>query len=169
MERIGVVSSKGIGLTLIGPEIKAGDRAPDFTALDGGLKPVRLADYRGKVVIISAVPSLDTKVCELQTIKFNEEAVKLNAVILTISMDLPFAQTRFCHTLKIDKIKTISDYKDREFAHAYGLYIKETGLIARSVFVIDKEGRITYSQIVKDISEQPDYETAVKEAKKLGA
>jgi thioredoxin-dependent peroxiredoxin len=169
MERKGIVSQKGSGLTLIGPDIKAGDRAPDFAALDGGMKPVRLSDYRGKIVIISAVPSLDTKVCELQTIKFNEEAAKLNAVILTISMDLPFAQTRFCHTLKIDKIKTISDFKDREFANAYGLYIKETGLIARSVFVIDKEGMITYRQIVKDISEQPDYDTAVKEAKKLGA
>jgi len=169
MERKDIITIKGNPVTLIGNEVKVGDMAPDFTALTNDYAPVKLSDFRGRVIIISAVPSLDTKVCELQTIRFNQEAAKLNAVILTISMDLPFAQARFCSSLKIENLKTLSDVRDREFSHAYGIYIKEMGLIARSVFIIDKQGKVAYFEIVKELGMHPDYDRAIAEAKKLGA
>src|SRR3989338_2283671 len=133
MERKNVITFKGNPLTLVGPELKTGDSAPDFTACDSGLQPVKLSSFAGKTVIISAVPSLDTPVCEIQTKKFNQEAAALNAKVLTISVDLPFAQKRFCDTFKIQNVVVLSDYKDRDFAHQYGLYIQELGLISRAV------------------------------------
>lgn len=169
MERSDIVTLQGNKLTLIGPDIQVGDMAPDFSAIDKGMKPVRLSDMKGEILIISAVPSLDTQVCELQTTRFNQEASNLRARVLTISMDLPFAQSRFCDTFNIENLILLSDYKDREFSNAYGLYIKEIGLIARSIFIIDRDGRIAYREIVKDIASQPDYDRAIAEAKKLGA
>jgi thioredoxin-dependent peroxiredoxin len=169
MERTGITSFKGAPVTLIGNEVKAGDAAPDFTALDINMAPVKLSSFKGQVVIISVVPSLDTPVCELQTKHFNEEAEKLSARVLTISMDLPFAQRRFCDSFKIGNVTTLSDFKDREFGQKYGLAVKELGLLARAVLVVDKTGKISYIQIVKDAGQQPDYAPVLAEAKRLGA
>ena len=144
MERTGAVTFKGNKMTLLGSEVNVGDQAPDFTVLDGGLQPVKLSNFKGQIVVLSVVPSLDTPVCELQTKRFNEEAGKLKAIVLTISMDLPFAQKRFCGSFNISNLTTLSDYKDRDFARAFGLLIKELGLLARAVFVIDKDGKIAY-------------------------
>ena len=169
MERKGIVTFHGNGMTLVGTDIKPGDAAPEFAALNGELAPVRLADFKDKIVIISSVPSLDTPVCELQTKRFNDEAAKLKAAVITISMDLPFAQKRFCDSFNVKGVTMLSDFRDREFSHAFGLYIKELGLIARAVYVIDAKGRVAYREIVSDISNQPDYDKALAEAKRLGA
>ncbi len=169
MERTGMTSFRGIPVTLTGNEVKVGDSAPDFTALDVNMAPVTLSSFKGQVVIISVVPSLDTPVCELQTKHFNEEAAKLSAKVLTISMDLPFAQRRFCDSFKIGNITTLSDFKDREFGQRYGLAVKELGLLARAVLVVDKTGKISYIQVVKESGKQPDYEPVLAEAKRLGA
>lgn len=169
MERSDVITFKGNGLTLLGPDLNVGDPAPDFTVVDNGLQPVKLSDFQGQVVILSAVPSLDTPTCETQTKRFNEEASKLNAKVLTISLDLPFAQKRFCESFNIDNVSTLSDYKARSFAENYGLLIKELGLITRAVFVVDKEGKIAYKEIVGEVSEEPDYSKALEAAKNAGA
>lgn len=168
MERKGIVTFKGGPVTLLGSEIKIGDTAPDFTVLDNTLKPVTLSQFRGRVVIISVVPSLDTPVCELQTRRFNQDAAGLNAQVLTISMDLPFAQKRFCDSFKIENVLTLSDFRDREFGRSYGLVIKELGLLARAVFVIDRDGKVAYREIVKETGEQPDYDAAIEAARTLG-
>lgn len=154
-------------MTLVGPALETGKPAPDFTVLDNGLQPAKLSDYKGQVVIISAVPSLDTPVCETQTRKFNEEAAKIDAKVLTISMDLPFAQKRFCGAHGIDAVVTLSDYKDRDFAAKFGLMIKELGLLARAVFVIDKAGNLAYQEIVSEVTHEPDYAKALDAAKSL--
>ncbi|MFB3787270.1 MAG: thiol peroxidase [bacterium] len=169
MERTGVITFKGNPMTLLGPDIAVGSAAPDFTAANTALQPVQLSGFKGQVVILSAVPSLDTPVCEMQTKRFNEEASKLNAKVLTISLDLPFAQKRFCGSFNIDNVITLSDYKDRSFAQAYGLLIKELGLITRAVFVVDKNGRIVHKEIVKEVTEHPDYDKALAAAKTAGA
>ena len=169
MERKDVVTFGGKPVTLAGNEIKVGDTAENFTVLNNELNEVNLSDYSGEVVILSVLPSLDTPVCELQTKKFNEEASSLNAKVLTISMDLPFAQKRFCDSYKTGNVITLSDFRDRDFGNKYGLYIKELGLLARSVFVIGKDLKITYMEIVKEIAEQPDYAMAIEAAKKAGA
>lgn len=169
MERTGVITFKGNPMTLIGPDVKVGDAAPDFTVVDNGLQPVKLSDFRGQVVIISAVPSLDTPVCELQTKTFNEKAAQLKAKVLTVSLDLPFAQKRFCSSFNIDGVLCLSDYKDRSFANAFGLLIEELALITRAVFVIDPQGVIAYKEIVKEVTEHPDYEQVIEAAKKAGA
>jgi thiol peroxidase len=167
-ERKGVVTFKGNPVTLLGPEIQAGDKAPDFRVVDTTLAPVTLADFRGKVKIISAVPSLDTPVCDTETRRFNQEAAKLpgHVVVLTISLDLPFAQKRWCAAAGIDKVRTLSDYQDRSFAYAYGVLIKELKLLSRSVFVVDGNDTVRYVQHVKEVAQEPDYapvlETAVK-------
>ncbi len=169
MERKGAITFKGNEMILVGPEIHVADQAPDFTALNNDLQPVSLSDFKGEVVVISAVPSMDTPVCEMQTKRFNEEASKLDGKVIAISMDLPFAQKRFCDSFNTEKIICLSDYKDHSFANAYGLLIKELGLITRAVLVIDKEGKISYKEIVKEVTEHPNYEQVVLEAKKLGA
>src|SRR3989338_10312261 len=161
MERKNVITFKGNPLTLVGPELKIGDTAPDFTACDSGLQPVKLSQFKGQTVIISAVPSLDTPVCEIQTKKFNQEAAALSAKVLTVSMDLPFAQKRFCDAFKIQNVTVLSDYKDHDFANKYGLYIKELGLISRAVIVIDAHGRISYFEIVKEVTQEPNYKAAL--------
>jgi len=168
-ERKGVITSKGNPVTLLGPEIKVGDKAPDFRVVDAGLAPVTLADFKGKVKIISAVLSLDTGLCDTETRRFNEEAAKLpgNVVVLTISLDLPFAQKRWCAAAGIDKVKTLSDYQDRSFAAAYGVLIKELKLLSRSIFVIDGSDTVRYVEHVKDTSREPDYAAALAAAKGL--
>lgn len=168
-ERKGVVTMKGRHLTLVGKELKVGEAAPDFTVLDNDLSPVKLSSFRGKVCIISAVTSLDTSVCDLETRRFNQEADKLSPdiAILTISMDLPFAQKRWCGAAGVDKVVTLSDHRDASFGRAYGVLIKELRLLARSVFVIDRDGIIRYIQIVKENSNEPDYEAALNAAREL--
>jgi len=165
MERKGIITFKGNGLTLDGPEIKVGDTAPDFTCLDQALKPVKLSNFKGQTVVISVVPSLDTPVCEIQTKKFNQEATGLNAKILTISMDLPFAQKRFCDAFNIQNVVVLSDYKDHDFANKYGLLIKELGLLSRAVLVIGKNGKIDYTEIVKEVTLEPNYKAALEKVK----
>lgn len=165
MERQNVITFKGGPLTLLGPELKVGSLAPDFTCVDAGLKPVKLSDFKGKTVIISAVPSLDTPVCEIQTKKFNTEAAKLAAKVLTISLDLPFAQKRFCDANKIEGVTVLSDYKDHDFANKYGLLIKELGLITRAVIVVGADGTIQYLEIVKEVTQEPNYAAAIDKVK----
>ncbi|MBP2674509.1 MAG: prx-3 [Deltaproteobacteria bacterium] len=167
-ERKGVVTFKGNPMTLLGPEIKAGDKAPDFRVVDTALTPVSLSDFQGKVKIISAVPSLDTPVCDAETRRFNQEAAKLpgDVVVLTVSLDLPFAQKRWCAAAGVDKVRTLSDYQDRSFADAYGVLIKELKLLSRSIFVVDAKDTVRYVQHVKEVTEEPDYAAALEAAAK---
>ena len=159
-EHTGIVTMKGNPLTLIGKEVKVGNPAPDFEVLDNDLSPVKFSSFRGKVCVISSVPSLDTPVCDMETRRFNQEAARLSAdvQILTISTDLPFAQKRWCGAAGVDKVVTLSDHRNASFGTAYGVLIKELRLLARSVFVVDREGIIRYIQMVKEITEEPDYE-----------
>ncbi|MGB4269726.1 MAG: thiol peroxidase [Spirochaetota bacterium] len=163
------ITAHGNPVTLEGEMPSVGDKALDFTVLDINFAPVSLLSFKGKIVIISAVPSLDTSVCQLQTTRFNQEAASLDAMVMTISMDLPFAQKRFCESFNINNIKTLSDFKDKSFSLSYGVYIRELGLIARSVWIIDKAGTIAYRQIVPDITLEPDYDDVLKAARALGA
>ena len=168
-ERAGMITMKGNPLTLIGDELKVGDAAPDVEMLDNDLSSVKLSSFIGKVCVISSVPSLDTPVCDMETRRFNEEAGKLGAdvAILTISMDLPFAQKRWCGAAGVDKLTTLSDHRDAAFGEAYGVLIKELRLLARAVFVVDREGSIQYIQLVKELTEEPDYEPVLDAVKKL--
>jgi thiol peroxidase len=168
-ERTGVITFKGNPMTLLGPDVKAGDAAPDFKVVDNGLQPVTLADTRGKVRLITVVPSLDTPVCDTMTRKFNEQAARLpdDVVVYTVSLDLPFAQKRWCGNAGIEKVKTLSDYQDRSFGLSYGVLIQELKLLARSVFVIDKNDKVAYREIVKEVTSEPDYDAALAAAQKL--
>ena len=168
-ERPGSVTRKGNPLTLTGTELKLGDQAPDFVALDNDLNPVSLDSFRGKVCILSSVPSLDTPVCDMETRRFNDEAGRLgdNVVVLTISMDLPFAQKRWCGAAGVDKVQTLSDHREGSFGQAYGLLIKELRLLARAVFVVDQQGTIRYLELVKEITNEPDYESVLGAVKDL--
>jgi len=160
---------RGNPVTLLGSPVKVGDKAPDFTVLANDLKPVGLSSYKGKVCIISSVPSLDTPVCEASTRRFNEEAANLGPeiAVLTVSMDLPFAQKRWCAANGIKEVETLSDHREASFGGAYGLLIKEFRLLARAVLVLDKEGTVRYEEIVKEIADEPDYEAALKAAKQV--
>jgi len=168
-ERTGIITMKGNPLTLLGNEVNLGERAPDFIALDPNLTPIKLSSYRGKICVISSVPSLDTPVCDTETRKFNEEAGKLGdkIQILTISMDLPFAQKRWCGAAGISKIQTLSDHRDAQFGLAYGVLIKELRLLARAVFLVDQKIDLRYTQLVKEITNEPNYEEIWSELKKL--
>ena len=168
-ERTGVITFKTNPMTLLGPDIKVGDAAPDFQAVDNGLQPVTLASSAGKVRLIAVVPSIDTPVCDTMTRKFNEEAARLpeSVVSYTISLDLPFAQKRWCGAAGIERVKTLSDYQDRSFGLNYGLLIKELKLLARAVYVIDPQGKVAYREIVKEVTAEPDYAAALAAAKKL--
>ncbi|WP_027720341.1 thiol peroxidase [Maridesulfovibrio zosterae] len=168
-ERTGVITFQGNPLTLIGDEIKVGDKAPKFSATDNGLAPKSLDDYAGKVLILSAVPSLDTPVCDMETRRFNTEAASLgdDVKILTLSMDLPFAQARWCGAAGVEAVQTLSDYMNASFGEAYGVLIKELRLLSRAVFVVDKGGVVQYVQYLKEITEEPDYDAALEAAKKL--
>jgi thiol peroxidase len=168
-ERDGLVTMKGNPITLIGTEMKVGDKAPDFVAIDNDLNPVSFDSFRGKVCIISSVPSLDTPVCDMETRRFNDEAGRVgdDVEILTISMDLPFAQKRWCGAAGVDKLQTLSDHRDAAFGEAYGVLIKGLRLLARAVFVVDKEGTIRYIELVKEIASEPDYDAVLKAVKEL--
>ena len=169
MDQAGAVTFKGDPLTLVGNEVHVGDTAPDFTVVGEGLSAVKLSDFAGQVVVVSAVPSLDTQVCEEQTKRFNEEAAGLNAKVLTVSLDLPFAQGRFCGAFNIGNTQTVSDYKEREFGQAYGILIKELALLARAVFVIDTDGKISYREIVNEVTDHPNYDAVLAAAREVGA
>ena len=170
-ERKGAVTMRGNPMTLVGPELKAGQKAPAFTAVGKGLAPVTLDQFKGKVKIIAAIPSIDTPVCDAETRRFNEEASKLpgDVQILTISMDLPFAQARWCGAAGVDKIATASDWRAAEFGQKYGALIKELHLLARAVFVLDKNDNVVYAEYVKEVAEQPNFEAALAAARKATA
>jgi thioredoxin-dependent peroxiredoxin len=170
-ERAGAVTMRGNPNTLIGPELKVGDSAPAFTLIGVGMKPVSLDDYKGKVKIISTLPSVDTPVCDAETRRFNEEAAKLpaNVVVLTVSMDLPFAQARWCSAAGVDKVTTLSDYRGAHFGETYGVLIKELYLLARVVFVVDKNDKIVHVEYVKEVTNQPNFETTLEAARKAAA
>lgn len=168
-ERTGAVTFKGEPMTLVGEELNVGDPAPDFTLTTTDLEQRTLADYRGKTLIIATVPSLDTSVCDREARRFNQEAANLDGdiAVLTVSMDLPFAQKRWCGTADASSVQVLSDYKDRDFAHNYGLLIKELGLFARSVIVVDKEGKVRHIDLVREVGEEPDYEADLQAAKQV--
>ena len=168
MDRAGATTLMGNPMTLVGPELKPGDKAPDFTVLDPSLKPVKLRDTAGKMRIFSVVPSLDTPVCDAQTRRFDEEAAKLEGVdIYTVSMDLPFAQKRFANSFAMDHIKMLSDHKDASFGSAWGTLIKELHIHSRAIFVLDKDNTLKHVEYVKEVGEHPDYESALTAAKTL--
>ena len=168
-ERPGAVTMKGNPLTLVGEEVQVGGKAPDFTVVDKGLAPVKLSSFQGKVCILSSVPSLDTPVCDMQTRRFNELAGRLgpDVAVLTLSMDLPFAQKRWCGAAGVEAVQTLSDHREASFGRAYGLLIKELRLLARAVLVVDREGVVRYRQLVREITEEPDYAGALKAAEEL--
>lgn len=163
-ERTGIITFQGNPLTLVGKELKAGDIAPDVEVLNNDLAPVSLSSFRGKVCVVSTVPSLDTPVCDMETRRFNDEAGKLgeDVQVLTISMDLPFAQKRWCGAAGVDKVITLSDHREAAFGKAYGVLIKELRLLARAIFVLDREGAVKYIQIVKEVTDEPDYDAVLK-------
>jgi thiol peroxidase len=168
-ERKGIVTMKGNPVTLVGTEVKVGDAAPDCIALDNDLNPVRLSSYGGKICVISCVPSLDTPVCDLETKVFNQEASRLgeNIIILTVSMDLPFAQKRWCAAEGVDRVQTLSDHRDASFGTSFGVLVKELRLLARAVFVVDQDNIIQYVQIVSEITNEPNYEAIWEALKEL--
>src|ERR1039457_3375965 len=170
MERPGAMTVKGIPFTLIGPELKPGDAAPDFTLTDNGLKPVTLKDTGNQVRIVSVVPSLDTPVCDAQTKRFNDEVAKLPGVtIIAVSMDLPFAQKRWCGAFDVSKVKMLSDHKDASFGTNYGTLIKDLRIESRAIFVLDADNRIRHAEYVKEVADFPNYETALAAARGAGA
>jgi thiol peroxidase len=168
-ERTGIITFKGNPMTLVGPELRPGDAAPPFTVVDTTLAPVTLADFAGKIKIISAVPSLDTPVCDTETRRFNQEAASLpeSVAVLTLSLDLPFAQKRWCGAAGIDRVKTLSDYRERSFGLAYGVLIKELALLSRSIFVVDRNDVIRYIQHVPEVTQEPDYGAVLTAARQL--
>jgi len=158
------VTFKGNPLTLEGTLVKAGDKAPDFVLADNGLAPKKLADYAGKVKVITTFPSIDTPVCDMQVREFNKRAAGLSkdVAVLGVSVDLPFAQARFCAAAGITGVATLSDYKERAFSKAYGLFIKELALTARSVIIVDKADKVVYVELVKEVTDQPNYNAALE-------
>lgn len=168
-EKTGMVTMKGNALTLLGRLPEKGEAAPDFEAVGNDLSAVRFSSFKGRVCVLSAVPSLDTPVCDMETRRFNDEAAKLGSdvVMLTLSMDLPFAQKRWCGAAGVDKVVTLSDYKDAEFGMKYGVLIKELRLLARAVFVVDGKGIIRYSKIVEEVTNEPDYAQILDVVKEL--
>jgi thiol peroxidase len=153
-------------MTLVGPELKAGDKAPDFNAIDDALKPVNLAATGTGVRIFSVVPSLDTPVCDMQTKRFNDESGKLGGItIYTVSMDLPFAQKRWCGAFGVDHVKMVSDHRDASFGQAYGTLIKELRILSRAIFVVGKDNVIKHVEYVKEVSEHPNYDAALAAAR----
>ncbi len=168
IERKGATTMKGNPLTLVGAELKVGDKAPDFTLLGNDMKPVTLADTAGKVRILSTIPSLDTPVCDAETRRFNEEASNLPGVeILAVSMDLPFSQARWCGAAGVKNVRTLSDYRERSFGPAYGVLIQELQLESRAVFVLDKDNTLRHVEYVKEVAEHPNYESILAAVKKL--
>lgn len=168
MERAGAVTLKGAPLTLVGPELKPGDVAPDFECVDVNLKPVKLADTGRGVRIFSVVPSLDTPVCDAQTKRFNDEAAKLPGLaVYAVSMDLPFAQRRWCGSFGVDRVNMLSDHRLASFGQNWGTLIKELRIECRAIFVVDAENIIRHAQYVREITDFPDYEAALSVARQL--
>ena len=164
MERATIM--RGKELTLVGPELKAGDPAPDFEVVDGTLSAVHLANTGNKTRVFSVVPSLDTPVCDMQTKRFNEEAAKLDNVdIYSISMDLPFAQKRWCGAFGVDRVKMLSDHKEGSFGSNYGTLIKDLRIESRAIFVISPDNKVKYAEYVKEVSNHPNYDAALAAAK----
>ena len=166
-ERAGLVTMKGNPIVLLGNEVKVGDPAPDFEVVDNGLSPVKFSSFRGKVCVLSSVPSLDTPVCDMETRRFNSEAAQLSddVEILTISMDLPFAQARWCGAAGVTRVKTLSDHRDAAFGSGYGVLIKGLRLLARALFVVDRQGVVRYHELVKEIASEPDYTSVLAAVK----
>lgn len=158
-ERVGLVTMGGRPVTLVGSPPRIGDSAPDFAAVGNDLGEVKLSQFRGRTVVVASVPSLDTSVCDIETRRFNAEAVKLgqDVVVLVVSMDLPFAQKRWCGLAGADRVITVSDHRDAAFGLAYGVLMKEVRLLARAVFVVDRKGVLRYSQLVPEVGTEPDY------------
>lgn len=168
------VTLRGNPIALAGTEVAVGQAAPDFTAVGNDLQPVRLSEAKGKVVILSSVPSVDTPVCDTETRRFNEEAGKLGdgIEIWTLSVDLPFAQKRWCGAAGVEQVKTLSDFRDRAFAKGYGVLIDDgplAGVTARAVFVVGKDGQLTHVEYVSEIANEPDYDAALNAAKAAAA
>lgn len=163
------ITFKGNPLTLVGNLPKVGEPAPDFEVLNNDMSPVKLSSFQEKVCVICSVPSLDTPVCDTEVRKFNEQAASLgnDVVVLVISMDLPFAQRRWCGAADVENVQTLSDYRSAEFGSAYGVLIKELRLLARAVFVVDKKGVIRYRQLVDELTNEPDYEAALKTVREI--
>jgi thiol peroxidase len=162
-ERTGEVTKNGEDLTLLGPEKKVGDKAPNFKAIDKSGGKVELKNFKGKVILIASIVSVDTKVCDIETRKFNEEAAKLpDVVLITISEDLPFALEHYCAAGGIDRIHVWSDHAENQFGLKYGVLIEEDRLLARAIFVINKDNRISYIQIVPELTHEPDYAAALR-------
>ena len=168
-ERPGVITRKGHPLTLVGQVVRVGEPAPDFEVIANDLNPFKFSALKGKVCVISSVPSLDTPTCDIETRWFNEEAAKLGpeVAILTISMDLPFAQKRWCGAAGVERVKTFSDHRDAAFGQAYGVLIKELRLLARAVFVVDQAGTLRYVQLVKELANEPNYDEVLQAIKQL--
>ncbi|MCX5891313.1 MAG: thiol peroxidase [Deltaproteobacteria bacterium] len=168
LERPGIITMKGKPLTLVGPELKPGDPAPDFTVVANDLSDFQFSSLQG-VCVICSVPSLDTPTCDIETRRFNDEAASLGAgiKILTISMDLPFAQKRWCGAAGVENLKTYSDHRDAAFGLAYGVLIKELRLLARAVFVVDQGGKVQHVQIVPELPQEPDYEAVLQAVRQL--
>jgi len=168
-ERQGLITFKGNPMTLVGQPVGIGAAAPDFRVVDNALQPVTLASSAGQIRLITVVPSLDTPVCDTMTRTFNQDAAQLpdHVAVYTISLDLPFAQKRWCGNAGIDRVKTLSDYQERSFALNYGLLIKELKLLARAVLVIDTKDRVSYLQIVPEVTAEPDYAAALAAVKAL--
>ncbi|MBK7921232.1 thiol peroxidase [Veillonella sp. YH-vei2232] len=166
-KRTGVVTFAGGPVTLVGPEVKVGQAAPDFTLLDNGLAPKTLKDFAGKVKVISVVPSLDTGVCDAQTRWFNQDATKLSddVVVLTVSMDLPFAQKRWCGAAGVENVVTLSDHKDASFGENYGFLIEELRLLTRGVVVIDKNDKVTYVEYVPEVTHAVNFDATIEAIK----
>jgi len=166
MERPGATTLRGNPFTLVGPELKPGDPAPDFSVVDNSLKPVTLKDTGSQVRILSVVPSLDTPICDAQTKRFNEEVTKLPGVeVLAVSMDLPFAQKRWCGAFAVDRVKMLSDHRDASFGTNYGTLIKELRIESRAIFVIGRDNRIVHAEYVKEVGDFPNYEGALAAAR----
>ena len=164
-----LVKANGKFVTLLGTQVDVGEQAPNFKVVDKNFAPIQLSDFKEQTVLISVVPSLDTGVCSIQTKRFNEEATKLpkNITLITISNDLPFAQKRFCKVENVDQVKVLSDSVWRDFGEKYGLIIKDMGLLTRAIFIIDNQGKVKYKELVANISEHPDYASALTAVKNI--
>lgn len=168
--RTGVVTFGGAPLTLVGEGLRIGEPAPDFVALGNDLAPFAFSSLRGKICLIASVPSLDTPVCDAETRRFNRDAAALSddVEILVVSMDLPFAQKRWCGAAGVSRVRTLSDHRDASFGTGYGVLIQELRLLARAVFVVDRKGILRYQEIVKEIASEPDYDAALRAIREIG-
>lgn len=164
------VTIRGNPVTLVGRELKVGDAAPDVELHGNDLQPKKLSAYRGRTLILSSVPSLDTPVCDKEIHRFNQEAAApgFGPAVVAVSMDLPFAQVRWCGAAGVKNVTTLSDHREAAFGQAYGVLIQEARLLARAVWVVDKNGVIQYQEIVPEVAQEPDYNAALAVAKKLG-